>query len=273
MLIRARERGDEVVKERVGVAARGAARMKERIEEVKADIHIPDPLVAEEQAEAPASTEQVLQVISILKDAGITCCIAQTFALDRVLCVPDQDHQGSVQLFNSRDDILKPCGSSSHSAPTSPIPKYPRFKSFGSIGFWLLVPESYCHVECKQKIWNTASVRGLPYPKLHVLLEDLIDGMDLTEKWGEENLNLLGSTDTPWLGNHYQALRDDFREKGLDEMLIFLDPAPTPRREVWQHSVRNTQKRLGWKRSPENHSSRYREHGSIDPRTPNRPSL
>jgi hypothetical protein len=59
-----------------------------------------------------------------------------------------------------------------------------------------------------------------------VELEDLIDGMELSEDWGEENLNLDGITDTKWLEDYYHAFCADFREKGKDEVLVFIDPTP-----------------------------------------------
>ncbi|KAL4948427.1 hypothetical protein BDW69DRAFT_203534 [Aspergillus filifer] len=250
------------------------------------------PLAACDEVSAPP--EQVLEVISILQDAGITCCMVQIFALiyygaprvsdDRVLCVSDQDHQRAVELFKSRAGVLEACDPSPHCAPTSLNHHYPRFRSRGFMEFWLLVPESYCHIECSPENIEW-SLGGLPYPKLHVLvqaaidtkegveLEDLIDGMNLTEEWGEENLYLDSTTDTQWLENRYKALREDYRERGLDEILIFLDPTPTPRQEIWQHSVQNKKKRLGWKRSPEKYATQYRKHGSPDPRTRNRPGL
>ena len=51
------------------------------------------------------------------------------------------------------------------------------------------------------------SLNGLPYPQLEVFapslldtldsvdLEDLVDGMNLTEQWGIENLDLSGTND------------------------------------------------------------------------------
>lgn len=125
----------------------------------------------------------------------------------------------------------------------------------------------------------------MPYPKFNlyvqraidtkdgVELQDLIDGMDLSEEWGEENLNLDGTTDTDWLENYYQAFCADFRERGKDEMLVFINPTPTSGRQIWERSVRNKQRRLGWKYSPERYATRYRKHGSTDPRTRNRPGV
>ena len=211
-----------------------------------------------------------------------------------------------MALFESRDDLLEPCGPLPLNSPNLLNHKYPRFKQKGKISFWQLVPASYSHLNCEPEniewsfgmsphsdhaclpslsaLFNYVK-GGIPYPKLNlyvqraidikdgVELQDLIDGMDLSEEWGEENLNLDGTTDTEWLENYYQAFCADFRKRGKDDMLVFIDPTPTSRRQIWERSVRNKQRRLGWKYSPERYATRYRKHGSIDPRTRNRPGV
>ncbi|KAL1984729.1 hypothetical protein VTN96DRAFT_8762 [Rasamsonia emersonii] len=158
--------------------------------------------------------------------------------------------------------------------------KYPRFKAIGRTDFWLLLPASYCHIDCRPENieWSKG---GFPYPKLPVYaeslivtknfvdLQDLIDGMNLSEEWVEENLNLEGNTDTEWLERYIQALRED----GVKEMFIFVDPTPVPRREIWQELVRNKQRHMGWKYPPEIYATRWRRHGSKDPRTKYRPGV
>lgn len=176
--------------------------------------------------------------------------------------------------------------------------KYPRFKAIGWASFWLLVPGNYCHLTVKPENieWSLGMLQciklcllgnlltaqgGLPYPKLSVYvqsaidskslldLEELIDGMDLSEEWGHKTLDLEGQTDTQWLEDRAQAFRDD----GVDEMFIFVDPTPVSRREIWLDAVRNKQRRLGWKYSPDVYASRYRKYGSRDPRSVRRPGL
>lgn len=94
-------------------------------------------------------------------------------------------------------------------------------------------------------------------------METLIDGMDPSEGWGEENLMLDGCTDSEWADRYIETLRED----GVEDMFIFFDNWPTPRRTVWQKAVRNKQRRLGFKYPPERYATRYRRHGSKDPRT------
>lgn len=113
---------------------------------------------------------------------------------------------------------------------------------------------------------------SLPYPKLHVYaqslidtqngvdLEDLIDGMDLTEEWGEQNLDLEGDTDSQWAQERGEALTADGAK------FTVINPNAVPRRQYWQESVRNKKRRLGWKYSPEMYATRFRRHGSKDPR-------
>src|SRR5947209_2832570 len=100
-------------------------------------------------------------------------------------------------------------------------------------------------------------------------LEDLVDGMDLPKWWGEENLDLEGQTDTKWATDCISALRAD----GMDPVLIFIDPDPSPRRQIWKACVQQKQKRMGWKYSPELYATRFRRYGSKDPRTRYRPGL
>jgi hypothetical protein len=71
------------------------------------------------------------------------------------------------------------------------------------------VPSDDAHIECVTTNIER-SQRDLPYPKLDVFaqslldtynpvdLADLIDGMDLQDGWGEQNLDLEGNMDAEW---------------------------------------------------------------------------
>ncbi|GKZ57637.1 hypothetical protein AnigIFM49718_002960 [Aspergillus niger] len=248
------------------------------------------PLAVGEINEGLQPPQETLRVLSILTDAGIQCCFVQEQALiyygtarvprDLVLCIQDEQFERAVELFTSHPDILEPCGPNPLKSPNLLNHKYPRFKAIGWASFWLLVPGDYCHltVEPQNIEW---SLGGLPYPKLPVYvqsaidskslldLEELVDGMNLAEEWGHRELDLEGHTDTKWLEDYAQAFRDD----GVDEMFIFVDPTPVSRKEIWTHAVRNKHRRLGWKYSPETHATRYRKYGSKDPRSVPRPGM
>ena len=71
------------------------------------------------------------------------------------------------------------------------------------------MPARDCHIPCAPHYFER-SRSGLPYPRLEVFaqslidtkslcdLEDLIDGMDLTEKWGQDHLDLTGTNDASY---------------------------------------------------------------------------
>ncbi|KAL4911314.1 hypothetical protein BDW74DRAFT_172778 [Aspergillus multicolor] len=130
-----------------------------------------DPLAAGDPGDSLPSPQEVLEVLSILEKAGITFCVIQITALiyfgaprvtsGRVLCILNMDFDGAVAAFESREDLLKPCGPLSLKSPSLMNHKYPRFKQKGRISFRQVVPESYAHLECKPEnlVW---SLGGIP---------------------------------------------------------------------------------------------------------------
>ncbi|XHG04018.1 hypothetical protein AWENTII_007302 [Aspergillus wentii] len=241
------------------------------------------PLAIGEPDDRSATSEQLCAVISVLTDAGISCFIVDAWALlyygtrhsadDRILCIPDEHHERAVELFKTID-ILKPCDPHpfSRNSGRTPYHMYPRSKASGRLDFWLLVPASSYHLTCEPANVEW-SLGGLPYPKLPVFvqscidskdgvgLEKLIDAMDLSEEWGEENLELDGDTDTEWLKRRVELLRADGNGR-----YRFINRAPVSRRKMWKEYVGNKQRRLGWKRPPEIYATQYRRHGSKDMR-------
>ncbi|PYI00858.1 hypothetical protein BO78DRAFT_329029 [Aspergillus sclerotiicarbonarius CBS 121057] len=248
------------------------------------------PLAVGDPDEELQPHQEVSTVLSLLSDAGIHYCFVQEHAQiyygssilqrDRVLCIQDEQFERAVEIFTSRSDILNPCGPNPFRSPSLLNHKYPRFKAVGWATFWTLVPGRYCHLVVEPE--NIEFSKGdLPYPKLAVyvqsaidskndgLLQELIDGMNLTEEWGGESLDLEGHTDTQWLEDRIQAFLDD----GEDPMYIWIDPTPVSRRTVWTKMVQGKQKRLGWKYPAERYATRYRKHGSKDPRSVYRPGV
>ncbi|KAM5438511.1 hypothetical protein MferCBS31731_005088 [Microsporum ferrugineum] len=221
------------------------------------------PLVIGNPGDERPSHEQITAIVATLQDAGICCCFVQEYALiyygarrnahDRVLCIPDSQLERAVEVFTSNRDILEPCGPLPLRRSGSLDHKYPRFKAVGR----------------------------LPYPKLHVYVQslidtknkvdlaDLVDGMDLTEDWGMKYLNLEGDTDTEWLENLVQRLKED----GPKDRFMFVFPQPMPRLKIWKEFVETKQSRMGWKYSSELYATRFRRYGSKDPRSRYRPGI
>lgn len=208
------------------------------------------------------------------------------------MCIPDHQFEHAVRLFTSRIDLFETVAPLPLTMPNSLDHKYPRFKAIGRKDFWLLLPAGYCHLDCRPENveWSLGKVfllylgilhsnlnfqGNLPYPKLSVYMQslidtksfvdlaDLVDGMNPPEEWGELNLNLNGYTDMGWLEKRVGALRED----GTQDMFIFVDSRPVSQRGIWQDIVRSKQRRMGWKYSPERYATRFRKHGSKDPRT------
>ena len=101
----------------------------------------------------------------------------------------------------------------------------------------MLVTASFAHIPCDPGNIEK-SKGGLPYPSLVAFaqslldaqngaeLEDLMDGMNLSEEWGEQNLELDEEIDVQWARG--QIAR--YREAGVDEMFVSLNTEPKKRK-------------------------------------------
>ncbi|KAM0426397.1 hypothetical protein ACHAPT_008443 [Fusarium lateritium] len=152
--------------------------------------------------------EETLEVIKLLKAAGIPACIVDVNALryygaGRVtwewdICVPTHQLEDAEQMFKS-NDLYEPVKS------PPPVTKSlrhlnPTFQLRGVDYFFLLTPSSRCFINPEPENCDI-SKKGIPFPKmpqfarsLLVLqngsnIADFIDGMDLDEAWGEENID------------------------------------------------------------------------------------
>ncbi|KAE8151180.1 hypothetical protein BDV25DRAFT_153037 [Aspergillus avenaceus] len=159
--------------------------------------------------------------------------------------------------------------------PGSLIHTFPRFKIRGVYLYFHIVPADDC-------LFNMYEVdhspSGLPYPKLEsfaqslldtqrrVELEDLIDGMDLTEEWGEEHLNLDKTTDVAYAKQKNEKVLASV-PPGENPMTYSGVPArPTPLREIWQYHVRGKQRRISLELPVEYFATRFHAYGRGDPR-------
>lgn len=96
--------------------------------------------------------------------------------------------------------------------------------------------------------------------------EDLIDGMNLTLEWGEENLDLEGTVDADWIWWKYNLAYDCDPEDVRDEKLPWYSD-PDRRWDVWKMKTSQEAKkaRQTWKYEP-GRETRFRKAGSKDPR-------
>lgn len=195
--------------------------------------------------------------------------------------MPDADFSKAEFLFrsgpHSEDYMSIPCWPYHQVGSLQHI--YPRFKRAGINFRFVLVPEWDVHFKCHPANFQLSS-NGLPYPKLDILMQslldtqdklslvDLIDGTDVSEQWGVDHLNLDGATDLEWAkkknkmiveangGNAYTAL-------GVPTQHILRKP-------LWEMLVRNKGARRGWKQPETLFATQYRLHGSPDPWTQDR---
>lgn len=120
---------------------------------------------------------------------------------------------------------------------------YPRFKFVGLRLFFIILPSKSYHLEVKPENIEFGPM-GIPYPTLPayaqslldggnaVDLEDLVDGMNLTREWGEENLDLDGTVDADWIWWKHNLARDQNLGDVHDEKPAWYSN-PDQRREVW----------------------------------------
>lgn len=142
--------------------------------------------------------------------------------------------------------------------------------------FFVVVPSYAYHIDCTlDQIEYSAS--GMPYPKLPAFaqslietynivdLDDLIDGMDLTNEWGQENLDLHSEYDTDWWAWKNEQLRSHAPPNGLT--LARVIERFVQKNVLWmQHSsAERKRKGQGIKYSPQK-ATRFRNVGAEDPR-------
>lgn len=86
---------------------------------------------------------------------------------------------------------------------------FPRFKFVGIALFFVILPSRACRIQfCEENIEYSAI--GLPYPRLSIYVQslidtyntvdltDIIDGMNLTPEWGGTHLDRDGTVDSSW---------------------------------------------------------------------------
>lgn len=168
---------------------------------------------------------------------------------------------------------------------------FPRFRlnHDGPLFDFQLVPSCDWRFECIQANFEYSAQKQLPYPKLHLFaqsllerqdlndLQDLVDGMNLTEEWGDENLRFgdHGAEYTRWLVEKNAKIRDALPQEVKDEVLdgmlgteIYeLDEEPPDFRETFTLLTKTKEGRIGLETPTELYATKYRAKGSPDPRT------
>jgi hypothetical protein len=250
-----------------------------------------------------SDNSEVLGVITALQGAGIPCCIVGTAALiyygagrvtdvscasssvpailtltqDWTICVPNEKLDSASSLLKSEpfSNLYEPCAPRAVQ-PYSLLHTFPFFKRKGQVLWIQLVLAWDCHFDCAPSNFETDQP-GFPYPRLEVLaqslldmndlvgLTDLIDGMDLSEEWGEEHLELDGTNDIVWAQRKNEAIRASV-PTSHGSCFLELSEAAINRREIWSNIVRGKAKRIGPELQRELYSTRFRLKNSQVPR-------
>ncbi|KAE9373017.1 hypothetical protein N431DRAFT_337881 [Stipitochalara longipes BDJ] len=232
-----------------------------------------------------AGVDEIVAVIAILERQNIPCCVVAESALiyygtgrmrnDWVLCVPTDKLTDAASVLGSYDSVYESFRPSVMRALEGMHHLYPRFKLRGIALFFVLTTAQECHIVCAPENFER-SQNGIPYPKLSVYaqslldtnnlldLDDLIDGMNLSVEWGLENLDLDGTFDMEWGRWKIDVLRNS--GTSIVGLPLHLE-TPHSRRKTWEHAASSEQKkkRQGWKLL-ENHPTRFWHNGQKDPR-------
>jgi hypothetical protein len=156
--------------------------------------------------------------------------------------------------------------------PESLMHTFRRFKCNGILLWFELTPAIDCHIECVIENLER-SMSGIPYPKLSVYVQslldthnandlaDMIDGMDLSAEWGEANLELEGTSDVTWVTEKNERIRASMPDKEETWWLFEIWGEAFPRREFRETSVSRKEHRLGIKYPKDLNATRFRTHG------------
>jgi len=165
------------------------------------------------------------------------------------MCVPESQHDKAKALINSRPGMYKAI------VPRIPFQTdrmhhlFPRYRCIASDIFFVLTTSQASHIQCvPENIVH--SPMGLPYPKLPIFaqslidtqnatdLADLVDSQGLSLEWGRQNLALEGDVDLDWANWRIQRLD----EAGC-EIVDWRNNA-TSRRVLWENAVKGKRARL-----------------------------
>ncbi|OAL53483.1 hypothetical protein IQ07DRAFT_678183 [Pyrenochaeta sp. DS3sAY3a] len=209
-------------------------------------------------------TLEILEVTKLLDGADIPCCLVGLGGVRAHRKLGEAsvllDSAGTYETYPPRPPDL---GSLLHT--------FPRFKVVGKAMCFTLVPSDDAHIDCILPNIERSQM-GLPYPTLEIFaqslldtndmvaLADLIDGMDLTEKWGLEHLKLDAENDLAWTLRKNEKIRASVP---LDpySCLLELGINPINLEETWNNIVRTKERRMGAELAEGYFVSRFRARG------------
>ncbi|KAM5488445.1 hypothetical protein McanCB56680_000328 [Microsporum canis] len=183
----------------------------------------------------------------------------------------------AISIYSSEEASNGGHGTDNTLAVTQALEEHdiPRFKSKGINHYFLLVPSVDVHI-VRHPSNFTRSPRGLPYPKLDVFIQscldtysmlplcDVIDGTNVSEEWGEKNLDLEGTNDVEWAKAKNKKGKE-FGGKWAHG--AFAREGRKSKREMWQSLVRTKEDRLDWTKPKDVFLTQHRVIGTPDPWT------
>lgn len=175
--------------------------------------------------------------------------------------------------FEKLADVYQPFRPNVLIQAGSLVPHYPRFKLVGKAVFFTLMTTQAVHMDLTPATIEYDRWIRIPYPRLSVYaqalldtwkltdLEDLVDGMNLTVQWGEQNLDLDGNIDQAWA--HWKERTLAGRDLADDELPQWREL----KRTVWHKaaSTETKKQRQGWKTRSDK-PTRFWTAGQQDPR-------
>ena len=117
------------------------------------------------------------------------------------------------------------------------------------------------HIQSCTSLFKSQSTHAIKWA-----LADVIDGMNLSEEWGVSNLDLSYAHDTRWA----KWANERMERTNVTANIKMIPTNTFDRKSIWQKSVEGKQTRGGWKYPKDVYATRFRMHGSVDPRTRDR---
>ncbi|KAH9210019.1 hypothetical protein DL95DRAFT_371459 [Leptodontidium sp. 2 PMI_412] len=213
-------------------------------------------------------TLEILEVIKLFEAHEIPCCVVGISALkyfgawrmrrDWELCVPTELAEKACSLLKSAPHHEKyvQCDHDALPQVHSLLHTFPRFKMRGYNLYFDIFPAEDCHFACTPLNFEW-SLMGIPYPKLAIFAQslldtldmvglcDLIDGMNLTDEWGDKNLDLTGTNDVSWALAKNENIRASV-PLTMGSFFFEVDEGPLKTRELWEEQGSN-QTETNWR--------------------------